>query len=195
MPTQRFLLCCLLSAVCLFTIGCQPGNTSQDTLIEDTFPAQMVGVWANEQHGWILRIEEDGRLSKLRHTIGRVDLAAGQRAEFPLIDDGKGFMQPGPWQVEYLAETGDLVIDISLEGFEYILPYQGVISGSSRDIFIGKLPNIGEKTWTAQWISKPDFVASTEDKTYTDYKLPFKAGDEDKGEIIFEKVDPGSVER
>lgn len=205
LKTQNRLLltvhCLLITAVCLFS-GCQSDqkarravagdpNTSQAILVgTDTFPQQMVGVWINEEHGWIMRLEEDGRLTKLRHTIGRRDLAAGQRSEFPLVGGGKGFMQPGPWAVEYNKNTNEVVVDVSLDSFEYDIAGQGVISGASRDIFIGRLPERDENIWTAQWISKPDYMASTEDKTYQDYTLPFDAGDEDKGEIVFEKYDP-----
>lgn len=204
MPTQRFLLCCLLIVVCLFTTGCQPGNSSAELVTGDpnasqvillntnTFPKDMAGVWINEHHGWILRFEEDGRLSKIRHTIGRADLTAGQTSTFPLIDGGDGFIEPGPWTVQYNDKTRELVVDIILKNFKYNLVAVGFVGGSSRDIFMGSLPEKGETTWTAQWISRPEYVASTADKTYTDYELPFEAGDEDKGEIIFEKLDMGA---
>lgn len=200
---SKFVIISGLLALCLFA-GCQDSQQTQQPVSESnvskvfipegtTFPKQMAGVWYDKKDGWILRIEEDGRLSKLRHTIGRRDLAAGQRSEFPLIEGGKGFMQPGPWHVEYFPATGEIVIESSLVSFEFDVPGQGVISGSARDIFIGKVPQPGETVWKALWISNPDYVATTEDKTYEDYKLPTGPNDEDRGEIVFEKIDPNKL--
>ncbi len=195
----KFVIISSLLAICLFA-GCQESQQTEQSsgaanastvIIPEgaTFPKQMIGVWEDKTDGWIMRIEEDGRLSKLRHTIGRRNLVAGQRSEFPLVDDGKGFMQPGPWQVEYIAETDEIAIDTSLVSFEFDVPSQGVISGSARDTFIGKVPQPGETVWKALWLSNPDFVATTTDKAYEDHKLPMGPNDEDRGEIVFEKVD------
>jgi len=196
-----FILC--FSFLILSVTGCQPSEQSQQIGVNnpnstqviligtDIFPLEMVGIWHNEQFGWLLRFDNDGRITKLRHTIGRANLAAGEISTFPLIDGGQGVIEPGLWQVEYLAETDEVVVDILLSSFEYDIPHQGIISGSSRDIFISTVPKAGETTWTAHWISKPEYTASTEDEAYQNYKLPFKAGDEDKGEIVFEKIDPG----
>ncbi len=208
MKYKLFLFILMVISV-LFIVGCQESsqtqpqetvtgdpNTAQVILLNsDEFPKQLVGIWLNEEHGWIMRIEEDGRLYKLRHTIGRANLIAGQILTFPLVGGGEGIIEPGPWQVQYNGRTNEVIIDIALKHFNYDMVGEGVISGSSRDIFIGTLPDEGETTWTVQWIGHPEYVASTDDKTYTDYQLPFEAGDEDKGEIIFEKYDPEAAQK
>lgn len=199
------LVISILLALCLLA-GCQEGqttqqqpavsdpNASQVILIEtDTFPAYMSGVWQNKDFGWILKIEENGRLSKVRHTIGRANLTAGQVSTFPLVNNGQGVIEPGPWYIQYIATANELTVEIALKNFKYDLGGD-VIEGSSRDIFMGPLPNQGETFWYADWISYPEFIATTEDKTYIDHELPFEAGDEVKGEIIFEKFDPDAAE-
>lgn len=151
------------------------------------FPKEMVGVWENKEHGWILKFEEDGRLSKIRHTVGRMDVTAGKKAEFPLVRGGEGTMDPGPWQVEYNGLTGELIVEIILNGFSYSVDGH-LITGSSRDLFTGTAPKAGENVWRAMWINFPNFVATTADKQYENYELPFDEGMEDQGIIEFEKI-------
>ena len=171
-------------------------NVSQVALVNaSVFPKEMVGIWQNKENGWIFRIEKSGRIFKVQHTIGRAELRAGEISTFPLANNGKGIIKPGSWYVQYNGETQTVAIEITLERFQYNLGYGDMVSGSSRDIFIGELPEKGQTIWKAQWLSYPKYVASTGDKQYTNYTLPFEAGDEDKGEIVFEKIDLKSSER
>ncbi len=110
MKYKLFLFILMVISV-LFIVGCQESsqtqpqrivsgepNTAQVILLNcKTFPQKMVGIWLNEENGWILRIEENGRLSKIRHTIGRADLAAGKTSTFPLVGGKSGTIEPGPW--------------------------------------------------------------------------------------------------
>jgi len=194
----------LAFAACFLLAGCHrsvqnaaapssPGDDSQPTsrvilIGAAKFPASLAGVWENEEHGWILRIEKDGTVSKIRHTIGRADIQAGRTAAFPLINDGFAAVKPGPWYTQYDAAANLVTIEINIEEFVYHLGTGDVVRGSSRDLFIGQPPAKGQQTWTVQWISFPEFIASTGDQKYLDYKLPIDPGDEDKGEITFKKV-------
>ncbi len=185
----------------VFLAGCQKEEISPQsegfdpnitkTILAGTslFPDEMKGVWRNEEHGWMFKIDENGYLTKVRHIIGQADLAAGQTTTIPLVNNGKATLIPGPWYIQYNGETKNIVIEITLEHFEYNLGSGNMVSGSSRDLFMGMPPEHGQTTWKAEWISFPEFVASTGDQTYQDYKLPFYEGTEEQGEIVFEKLD------
>lgn len=185
-----------------FLAGCQETKQTaskqepmQVILVDtDTFPEEMVGIWSNEEHGWVLKFEKDGSIKKIRHTIGRANLVAGERFTFPLIDGGTGVIDPGPWYMQYNAKGRGVVVEITLKSFKYELG-GNTISGSSRDIFAGTLPEKGDTTWAVEWISYPDYVASTADASYSDYELPFYEGTEDRGEIVFTKVDLSVLEK
>jgi hypothetical protein len=153
-----------------------------------TFPQQMVGIWENESHGWIIRFEKDGHIRKIRHTVGRANLIAGEKSTFPLIRGGEGIIEPGLWTLQYNAIDRELTVEISLDKFSYKID-NNLVTGSSIDVFIGKIPEAGETEWRPEWISHPLYVASTADKVYQDYELPFEEGDEYQGEIVFKKVD------
>lgn len=171
--------------------GCQPAGGSKSSVLlvdADRFPEHLAGVWRNQSHGWILMFDEDGRLSKMTHTTGRVNLRAGQAVTFPLKEGGTGQVVPGPWLVQYDGRTNELAVEVTLESFSYKI--QGnVVRGSSKDIFMGEAPGPDQRVWQAQWISFPKFIATTADKSYEDYELPIEAGQEDMGVIEFEKVD------
>ncbi|HOQ05486.1 MAG TPA: hypothetical protein PKY88_09770 [Anaerohalosphaeraceae bacterium] len=180
--------------------GCQKGhqkqqpisfdpNATQVVLIDaDRFPESMKGIWQNEELGWIFKIDERGYLTRLQHHIGRAKLVAGKTTTIPLINNGQAILEPGPWLVQYDGKTQTVSIEITLKNFLYDVGGDQV-KGSSRDVFIGKVPQEGQTTWTAQWITFPKYVASTADKSYVNYELPFEEGSEDQGDIVFEKVD------
>lgn len=188
-----------LLSVLVLTAGCHQagqkagsGSDEQPSQVillnAKRFPSSLTGIWENEENGWILRIESDGRVSKIRHTIGRVALKAGEITTFPLINNGSARVEPGPWYSQYDG-IGDMVtIEINIKEFIYNIGGGNIVQGSSRDVFIGTPPLKNDQTWTVQWISYPEFVASTGDRQFLDYKLPFEQGDEDKGEIIFKRV-------
>jgi hypothetical protein len=182
-------------------VGCQSEQqnlndpNSRVILMEaKTFPKEFTGIWYNKQNGWTLKIEENGRLSEIIHTVGRPVVVAGQTSTFPLQAGGQAVVEPGLWFVQYNGTKRELAVEVTLTRFEYVIG-GNTVSGSTRDIFIGTLPAKGDTIWRADWLSFPEYVASTADKTYQDYHLPIEEGQEDMGEIIFEKVDPGDLKR
>jgi len=187
----------ILFVLTIFMTGCQgPVDNNIDDEFEkvtlkgtNSFPEQMVGIWEEKSQGWIIKFEKDGSIKKLRHTIGRIKLIDGQKTTFPLIDDGEGFMDPGPWKVIYTNKDRFLTVEIAITGFKYNIPGTGIISGSSVDLFMGEIPVKGGNEWRVDWISVPEFVASTADKKFQNYKLPSDPGDEIKGELVFEKLE------
>lgn len=195
--TFLFFIC--IGLVSIMT-GCQKDQkTDRDAAVDpnvnrvllidaDRFPESMKGIWQNSEFGWILKIDERGYLTKIQHHIGRAKLIAGQITTIPLVNNGQAIIEPGPWFVQYDGKSQNVSIEITLKNFVYNIGADQV-RGSSRDVFIGKVPQKGQTTWTAQWITFPKYVASTADRTYTNYELPFEEGSEDQGEIIFEKVD------
>jgi len=192
--------CWLLAA----SLGCQKQavkntqvaidpNAIQVVLVEaEAFPQEMVGSWYNEQYGWILKFEQDGRLLDITHTIGWQDVSAGNTGNIPLKENGTAVFEPGPWLVRYNGTTREVAVEITLKSFNYTIG-GNIITGSSRDILIGTLPSPGETVWRANWVSFPEYIITTADKTYKDYRLPVENEDEDRGEIVFEKFDPEAV--
>lgn len=179
--------------------GCQNGQqvlndpNSRVILIEaKEFPKEFSGIWYHKQSGWTLKFEKNGRLGEVIHTIGRSVVEAGQTSTFPLKAGGQAIVEPGQWIVQYNGKNSELMVEITLTRIDYEIA-GNTISGSSRDIFIGTLPNKGDTIWKADWLSFPDFIASTADKTYQDYHLPIDEGQEEMGEIVFEKVDPKTI--
>ena len=201
---MKTIIISLFSSMLLLA-GCQSSPDRQTSSVSDPnatkliligthhFPQEMEGIWQNQQFGWMFKIDDTGHLTKIRHTIGRVYIEAGQEVQFPLLTKGKAQFEPGPWYVQYDAKTKTIEIEINIKHFEYNIAEGETVKGSSKDIFTGKLPTKGGKTWRADWLSFPKYVASTADEQYKNYKLPFEEGDEEKGEIVFEKVDPKTL--
>jgi hypothetical protein len=189
----------LVVGVFLGVSGCQPAqqkdfpNSTVALIGAKEFPAHMVGVWTDDSSRWGFKFEADGRISRLTHTIG-TKLRGGEKATFPLIEGGMGEAVPGPWHVEYNGENGELAVEIVLDSFSYEVGGNW-IRGSSRDIFMGPLPQPGETTWRAQWISYPKFIATTASGKYEDYELPYEEGMEDKGEVVFTKLDLDALQQ
>jgi hypothetical protein len=195
-PTVGLLVVCVILGV----LGCQPAqqkdipNSTVALIGAKQFPAHMVGVWTDASYGWGFKFEADGRVSRLTHTIGRVQLRAGQTATIPLVEEGSGEVVPGPWHVEYNGEDGELAVEIVLDSFSYKV-MGNWIRGSSRDLFMGPLPQPGETTWRAQWINYPKYIATTASGQYENYELPYEEGMEDKGEVVFTKLDLDALQQ
>ena len=187
----RITLCLLPFALCLLA-GCQTGPQAGESMVElveaEAFPEHLVGVWRNASHGWGFMFEPDGRISRLTHTIGRMEIRAEEKATFPLVDGGQGDATPGRWYVEYNGTTDELTVEIELADFNFRV-FGHWLRGSSQDFFMGAAPEPGQETWRAHWISFPNYVATTASEEFVDHELPHEPGMEDRGEIVFEKLD------
>ena len=186
----------LLSLIGLIVLaGCQTRYRQVSDLNSDiiligasSFPREMVGVWYNKEYGWKLKFERDGHLSEIIHTIGRQEVVAGQATTFPLIEGGTGVIVPGPWQVQYNGKTRELAVEVNLDSFKYNIN-NNEVRGSSKDLFVGVLSSKEGNIWRTDWVSLPEYIATTADVSYVDYQVPIGLGQEDKGVIVFEKVE------
>lgn len=200
---MRLGIIIVYTVVCFMVAGCQgtkqhpPQYEAMQVILDgtDTFPEQMVGIWASEKHGWIIRFEKNGYIKKIRHQFTRRNLIAGETSTIPLIGGGKGILEPGPWALYYSADNRELTVEVALKNINYDMVGTGLITGSSQDFFTGVIPEKGETQWRTQWVSFVTYYASTEGKEYENYKLPSSEGDEIKGELVFNKIDISALEK
>ncbi len=171
--------------------GCkttQPHDGNMRVLILNgkSLPSEVAGVWVADRANWLIEIQKDGTIPRVVHTIGAIEVFNGQSRTFPLVEDGQGFVQPGPWILQYDHRTQELMVEINLAYFEWDKKTEKVY-GKSRDVLTGPVQSDG--TWRATWIAFPEYFVTTEQ--VVDYQLPIEEGTEDQGQILFtRKTDP-----
>ena len=186
---NRILLSIMVIGLAAIT-GCQEaGKSGVEIVIEGDgqFPAELVGRWIADRGGWEFVFEPDGSISTAVISFGRFTVKPGVVNKYPLREDGEGIIRPGLWSVQYVPETQNLVIEIKIEEF-YMQKGDEIVKGKSEDLFVGTVVT-GDTTWTAEWISTPEYIVTTKDKTYEEYKLPVDEANVSKGLLTFTKVD------
>ena len=170
----------------------QGGKASMMTVVVEgnqPFPQDMVGTWRADRNGWEFVFNPDGTISSAVISMGRVRMEPGKTAVVPMINDGQGTFEPGPWAVHCDAESRTLTVHIEIQRLR-VEVVTSLVTGRSRDTFVGTVSPDG-KTWDVVWTSFPDYVAST-DGGQTSVPL----GTDEYGiehQLIFEKVPPESV--
>lgn len=187
-----FLLVITLVLSCF--AGCQQPEISQpacnvEVIIEgdsgEGFPEELVGKWRASQGSWEIVFEPDGSISSLIHTIGGVKMYPCQVSEVPLRKDGKAFYKPGKWTVQYDHENRELGVDIELANYQYLIGTT-TVEGSSKDFFAGTVSEDFTR-WEANWVSLPKYIATTDE--YDHYELPIPIAMQERGSIVFRKVE------
>lgn len=151
----------------LFVVSCTPQASRQKNLyvtIEDgtPFPEYLVGTWRQDD-----KIERefvftsDGRLESIVFGLGLVRLQPGEILHLPLKNGGKGVYVPGKWDVTYDNKSRQLGIQITIDSFKMQVGQQ-IIEGKTTELFIGTISEDGT-CWTADYISYPEYYATTED--------------------------------
>jgi hypothetical protein len=191
---KKFLTLGLVITV-LTAAGCQKEHAVSDPNMQVTligtsqFPPQLVGLWWNEEHGWAFRFDRTGRIPEIVHTFGRFIVRSGQPITHPMVDNGTAVIVPGKWFVEYDAKSRQITIEINLDSYDLNIG-QNNISGSSRDVFSGTIPEPGQIKWSLNWLMFPENYVTTADGQFVNHHLPVTDDERDQGMIEFVKLRP-----
>lgn len=159
----------LLLTVCLTTFsglwGCQKeqGKVLSDSVLsaraeETEFPEFLVGTWRSNESRWVLTLEPDGSISKMKHFGGmEFDVAEGGLVEH-WRDNAEAIYALGPCEAEYESQTRELTVTIVIE--HYIINFSdGSLEGSFYDYLTGPISEDG-LTWNASWTSRGEIIGS-----------------------------------
>lgn len=183
---KKFVVLLLLaSSFLLLLSSCNnPSEKNMQVSLEgaEQFPDYLVGKWVANKGGWEITFEENGEIESITHTLGRVQMKPGEKTVVPMKMEGTSYYIPGEWEVTYSSQPEELAVIITVKEF-YAEIGKGVVEGSSRDIFTGKISD--DKTaWLADWTSFPDYIAHTE--KYPNFDMT-EEGEQTTKELIFTK--------
>jgi hypothetical protein len=145
------------------------------------FPAELSGIWIADREGWELLVNPDGSIVTGIMTVGRVPAKPGLTTQVPLAEEGMGLVEAGKWSVQYTRSNRELAVEIVLNKFTFVKGAD-IVEGKSRDLFVGRVSKDG-KTWTAEWISQPEYVVTT--STQSQVPLPIDEEQKTMGTIVF----------
>jgi hypothetical protein len=150
---MRRLLLLIVCCVCLWGLAsCQNGGSGTAGVSDaGDLPDYMVGIWYEDNYRWAFKVEKDGSISQLSHTIGvMIDVGKGEFVQ-EAPDGNIAYYALGPCELEYDPDTRRLDLKIILEYFRMELP-DGVLEGTSTDVFNGEVSKDGS-TWIVDWRS------------------------------------------
>lgn len=177
----------LFFGIAVAIAGCQSdyfhktGMVSVSVDGSNTFPPELVGYWVSDESGWGIHIGSDGLINSIVHPLGHSYVIPGKENEYSLVDNGKGMIIPGEWNVQYSSKTRELIIGIVLDYFSWTKRDQE-LQGKSRDVLYGTISN-DFSSWTATWEVFPDYVVSTE--SVDQMQLPVDESIVDQGTFVF----------
>jgi hypothetical protein len=178
----------LISLFSLVLTGCgDSAKKDMQVTLEgaDQFPDYLVGKWVANKGGWEITFAENGKIEKITHTLGRVDIKPGKKTTVPMRMDGTSYYIPGEWEVIYSGgDTEELTVIITVKDF-YAEIGAGVVEGSSRDIFAGKISD-DRASWLVDWTSFPDYTAHTDE--HPNFKMTEEGEQTTKG-LIFTQAE------
>ncbi len=181
------LLVFLLSFSCL--VGCN-GSAGNKTGVQVTvdgngqFPDYLVGRWKANEYGWEFVFEPDGTISSAIHSLARIEMKPGQPTIVPMKKGGQGVFEPGEWLVNYIPDTRELTVQVSLKNFRAQMG-DNILEGKSTDIFVGPVSKDGTR-WEAVWTSFPDYTAHTSE--YPNFDMFPDPNYSETKMLVFEKV-------
>jgi hypothetical protein len=170
----------LTSYFTLLLSGC--ANQVQKHTGTGTFPDYLAGKWVANQGGWEMTFTENGKIEKITHTLGRVEMKPNEKTTVPMRMEGTSVYEPGEWLIEYDSSKNELTVTITLEHF-YAEVGSGTVEGKSRNLFVGEL---SEYNWYAEWTCFREAKANTPDFKDFDLSTPYWG---DSRDIVFEKVE------
>jgi uncharacterized lipoprotein NlpE involved in copper resistance len=121
------------------------------------FPSYLVGTWRCEEGRWSFTFDKDGKILIMNHAQGDIELYPGKRKELKMLDNKKGFVEPGQWYVKYEPDSEELMVEIEIDHL-YMEMGDDILEGSRRDRFIGKVSD-NQKAWNVDWYSETDMTA------------------------------------
>lgn len=163
--SMRFVkLCCVVVIVAVGWGGCgqlkEMVTEVPTEVAENGLPEFVVGTWQPNDSRWILTLEADGSISRMRHFIGVEFVVAEGGVVEPWRDGTEAMYILGPCGAQYDRDTGELTVEVNIE--EYIITFpDGTMEGSFHDSLTG-LVKPERKVWEATWTSKAEMVGSSE---------------------------------
>jgi hypothetical protein len=132
-----------------------------EVVVEDkgTFPRAIQGRWQADRDGWQITFEENGQISGITASLGRVQVIPGRRTTVPTRSGGEGVFVPGLWTVHYIPDTAELTVKIAMDEVRVEMG-DNTLEGKSTDIFAGKV-DLAEGLWQAEWTTFTDYKAHT----------------------------------
>ncbi len=177
---------CLL--MLLSFLGCQGSNRTEVTVAGGgAFPESFAGRWKADKGGWEIVFGRDGTISSAVISFGRREVRPGRTTTMPLKRGGEGFLEADVWTVDYEPVSKELAVEIKIKAYRMEMG-GNIIRGKLKDLLIGWVSEDG-KSWQTEWFSFGDYIVTTPDSEYKDYKLPITEGSEVRGAVLFTKTD------
>lgn len=156
--------CCVVVIVAVGWGGCgQPKETVTEVatdVAENVLPEFVVGTWQPNDSRWILTLEADGTISRMRHFIGVDFVVAEGGVVEPWRDGAEAMYILGSCGAQYDRATGELTVEVNIE--EYIITFpNGTMEGSFHDSLSGPVKP-ERKVWEATWTSTAEMGGSSD---------------------------------
>jgi hypothetical protein len=123
------------------------------------FPPALAGRWKADRDGWELVFAPNGSLSAAVISLGRVRVVPGQTRRAPTKTGQDAVFTPGPWTVQYLPNTREMTVRITMAHVRIDLG-GNLIEGSSTDVFTGPVSPAGD-AWKVEWTTFTRYTART----------------------------------
>jgi hypothetical protein len=163
MSIKQAMVCCIVVIVAVCWAGCgQPTDelTGQAGMADNTLPDFVVGTWQPSDSRWILTLEADGTVSRMRHFIGVDFVVAEGGVVEPWLKGAEAMYILGPCAAKYDRDSGELTVEVNID--EYIITFpNGTMEGSFHDKLTGRV-NQEKKLWEVTWTSTADMVGDSQ---------------------------------
>ena len=153
---KKKILVLVISIIVIYGLcGCNEHHKFKDSS-KDVFPKFLAGQWKPDSSKWILTIDPDGSIPKMRHFIG-IDVVV---AEGGLIEQWRDNITAmyvlGPCETHYDYKKRELSVKIIVEYYRVDFP-DGAMEGSFYDHLRGPVSKDG-KQWEVDWISTGEII-------------------------------------
>jgi hypothetical protein len=159
----RWMLLILGSVLLAAGCGHPPDNRAagMHVVVEDhlPFPAALAGTWKADRDGWEFTLAPDGSISAAILSLGRVRVVPGRTSRVPTKTGQEALFTPGPWTVQYIPNTRELTVRITMAHVRVELG-GNLLEGSSTDVFTGPV-SPADDTWKVEWTTFTHYTART----------------------------------
>jgi len=155
----------LIVASAFLLAGCQEMQNAETPNVVvvggEDFPPSLAGRWVSDRAGWQIVFDARGGITSVVLGLGQVEIVPGVKATVPTRGGGEGTFEPGPWTVDYEAETSRLTVKIVMDHI-HIEMGSHVLDGKSGDVFSGPI-SATDGLWQTQWTAFTDYQVRTPD--------------------------------
>lgn len=177
----------LFGCVFLLVGGCQEvsrNDSRVDVIVDgnEPFPELLAGRWKDTERSWQFVFEPDGTISSAVIDSGFITVEPRKRIAQMPMRVGKAVFKLGRWTVQYTPASRELAVEVVVDFFHIDIG-ETWLEGHRTDWFVGTVSE-DYKTWQAEWISAPKYIAYTPEPS----ELPVDPN-ETITELLFIKVD------